>query len=214
MQRLIAVVTFALLLALAPAAAARPTPSFTATPGADQTVAFDASASVCEFGPCGYSWTWDNGTRLGVAMGKGVRITYRFPVGGPQTVVLKMSDRCAAGSATFCPATTSRQVLVTAAPGTARPPASTSPPPAAAPTADAMPGQTIGVTIARAKVCRTPGRGVIRSILLGTRFRVDRVYRVAHGRSRGLWLHGTATFTGASGRPVKVSGWVKASAFA
>ena len=37
-------------------------------------------------------------------MGSGVRITYRFPVSGPQTVVLKVSGHCAAGS-TSCSGT-------------------------------------------------------------------------------------------------------------
>jgi hypothetical protein len=234
MQRSFAVVTLILLLATASTAVAASTPTFTATPGADQTVTFDASASVCEFGPCGYDWRWDNGTRLGVTMGSGVRITYRFPVSGPQTVVLKVSGHCAAGSINLCSASVSQQVIVPPAasgPAPAPPPPPPPPPPPApapapaprkaSPALTAKAGQTVKVTIARAKVDKAPGRAFIGTIFKGNRFRIDRVKRVTHGPAKGRWLHGTATVTGkhargADGRirPLQITGWVRATAFA
>jgi hypothetical protein len=209
MQRPIAVAASILLLALAAStAAAHVVPAFTATPAGNQTVVLDASATVCEFGPCGYTWRWDDGTRLGVTIGSGVRVTYRFAESGTQTVVLKVSEHCAAGSASFCPATVSKQVVV--------PPASASPPPpaAAAPKAAVKPGQVIRVTKAVARVRREPGKILVGSLARGDRFRVDRTHRVQRGPAKGLWYHGTGTATGTRARPLKLTGWVKASAFA
>jgi hypothetical protein len=207
-----AVATILLLALTAPTAGAHVVPAFTATPAGDQTLVLDASATICEFGPCGYTWRWDDGTRLGVTIGSGVRVTYRFSASGPQTVVLKVSEHCAAGSASFCPATTSKQVLV--------PPASASPPPppaarppSAAPKA-AKPGQLIRVTAAVARVRRAPGTFLVGSLTRGDRFRVDRTHRVRRGPAKGLWYHGTGTATAGRARPLKISGWVKASAFA
>jgi hypothetical protein len=212
----IAAVLTALLVAAAPAAASS-VPSFTATPGVDRTVAFDASSSVCEFGPCGYNWRWDDGSRLGVTMGQGVRLSYRFAQSGPQTVVLTVSGHCNAGSSSFCPRSLSKQVIVPAssAPPSSPPPpapAPAPPPPPAAPKrkAAARPGQTVTVTVARAKVDREPGRRVIGSIAAGSRLRVDRIHRVTRGRAKGLWYHGTAARAGGS----KITGWVRATAFA
>jgi hypothetical protein len=221
MPRSIAVATLAVLLAIAIAstAVAAPAPSFTATPGTDRTVMFDASASPCQFGPCGYNWLWDNGTRLGVTMGSGVRITYRFPVSGPQTVVLKVSGHCAAGSASFCPAIVSQQVIVP--PAAAAPNPAPSPAPRkASPATTAKAGQTVKVTVARAKVDKAPGRGFIGTIFKGNRFKIDRIKRVTHGPAKGRWFHGTATVTGTHARgadgkirPFKLTGWVRATAF-
>lgn len=47
----IAVVPVAALLVVVSTAEAAAVPSFTATSGADQTVALDAPASACDFGP-------------------------------------------------------------------------------------------------------------------------------------------------------------------
>lgn len=208
-QRTIAVAASTLLLVLAAStAAAHVVPAFTATPAGNQTVVLDASATVCEFGPCGYTWRWDDGTRLGVTIGSGVRVTYRFPESGTQTVVLKVSEHCAAGSASFCPATASKQVVVPPASGSAPPP------PPAAPKAAAKPGQLIRVTAAVARVRREPGKILVGSLARGDRFRVDRTHRVRRGPAKGLWYHGTGTATGAGARPLKLRGWVKASAFA
>jgi hypothetical protein len=215
-RRPIAVAASALLLALAAStAAAHVVPAFTATPAGNQTVVLDASATVCEFGPCGYTWRWDDGTRLGVTIGSGVRVTYRFPESGTQTVVLKVSEHCAAGSASFCPATASKQVVVPPAPGSAPPPPpATRPPAAAAPKAAVKAGQVIRVTAAIARVRREPGKILVGSLARGDRFRVDRTHRVRRGPAQGLWYHGTGTATGTRARPLKVPGWVKASAFA
>jgi len=214
-RRSIAVAACTLLLALAAStAAAHVVPVFTATPVGNQTVVLDASATVCEFGPCGYTWRWDDGTRLGVTIGSGVRVTYRFPESGTQTVVLKVSEHCAAGSASFCPATASKQVAVPGAPGSSPPPpAATSPPAPAAPKAAVKPGRTIRVTAAVARVRREPGKILAGSLVRGDRFRVDRTHRVRRGPAKGLWYHGTGTTTAAGGGPLKVTGWVKASRF-
>ena len=213
-RRTIAVAASTLLLALvASTAAAHVVPVFTATPAGNQTVVLDASATVCEFGPCGYTWRWDDGTRLGVTIGSGVRVTYRFPESGTQTVVLKVSEHCAAGSASFCPATASKQVVVPPASGSAPPPA-TRPPAATTPKAAVKPGQLIRVTAAVARVRREPGKILVGSLARGDRFRVDRTHRVRRGPAKGLWYHGTGTATRADARPQKLRGWVKASAFA
>ena len=214
-RRAVAVAAATVLLALAAStAAARVVPVFTATPAGNQTVVLDASATVCEFGPCGYSWRWDDGTRLGVTIGSGVRVTYRFPESGTQTVLLKVSEHCAAGSASFCPATASKQVVVPpAAASPPPPPASTRPPAAAAPKAAVKPGQVIRLTAAVARVRREPGKILVGSLARGDRFRVDRTHRVRRGPAKGLWYHGTGTATGARTRPLKISGWVRASAF-
>ncbi|MEA2150865.1 MAG: hypothetical protein QOD69_2695 [Solirubrobacteraceae bacterium] len=221
-----AVLAVACAMACAATADAIPAPSFTATPASDQTVAFDASATVCERGPCGYNWRWADGSRLGVTMGSGVRIAYRFSQSGPQTVVLTFSEHCATGSTSFCSSNTSQQVLVPPAQAAPPPPPSPPPPPPAAapapgpaapqpqPRAAAKPGQTIRVTAARAKVDRDPGRKVVGTLRRGNRFHVDRTHRVKRGTARGLWYHGTATVAGARARPLKVSGWVRATAFA
>lgn len=214
-RRSIAVAACTLLLTLAAStAAAHVVPAFTATPVGDQTVVLDASATVCEFGPCGYTWRWDDGTRLGVTIGSGVRVTYQFPEGGTQTVVLKVSEHCAAGSASFCPATASKQVAVPRAPGSAPPPPAATPPTATAPKAAVQPGQTIRVTAAVARLRREPGKILAGSLVRGDRFRVDRTHRVLRGPAKGLWYHGTGTTTAAGAGPLKVTGWVKASRFA
>jgi hypothetical protein len=212
----------ALAVACAATAEALPAPTFTATPAGDQTVVLDASSTVCEHGPCGYTWRWADGSRLGVTIGNGVRIAYRFPQSGSQTVVLTFSQHCAAGTVSFCPSHTSQQVLVppvNTGPPASPPPPAPAPPPALAPAAPrpraaAKPGQTIRVTAARAKVDRDLGRKVVGTLRRGNRFHVDRTHRVARGSAKGLWYHGTATVTGPRARPLKVSGWVRATAFA
>jgi hypothetical protein len=93
---------------------------------------------------------------------------------------------------------------------------------AAAPAANAASaGQTVKVTADHAYVDNTaPGRVVSGTIFKGNRFKIERVARVTHGSAKGLWYHGTATITGehartAKGiRPFKITGWVKAAAFA
>jgi hypothetical protein len=93
----------------------------------------------------------------------------------------------------------------------------------AAPSASAASaGQTVTVTAKHAYVDnKAPGRAVSGTIFKGNRFKIDRVARVTHGTAKGLWYRGTATVTGehaktAKGeiRPFKITGWVKASAFA
>jgi hypothetical protein len=75
------------------------------------------------------------------------------------------------------------------------------------------PGQIIGVTAATAHVRREPGKISVGRLLRGDRFHVDRVHRVRSGPAKGLWYHGTGSATGIRARPVKVTGWVRASAF-
>jgi hypothetical protein len=93
----------------------------------------------------------------------------------------------------------------------------------AAPAASAAgAGQTVKVTAGHAYVDnKAPGRFVYGTIFKGNRFRIDRVARVTHGSAKGVWYHGTGTVTGehaetakAGIKPFKITGWVKASAFA
>ena len=116
MKRSIAVAASAALLLAAGAssATARPVPSFTATAGLDQTVALDASASVCNIPPCGYTWKYfgPKTNRLGVQMGNLAKISYRFPSIGFYTVTLTVSERCSPAGSSWCPATISKGVTV------------------------------------------------------------------------------------------------------
>ena len=116
MKRSIAAAASAALLLAAGASSAdaRPVPSFTATPALDQTVAFDASATVCNIAPCGYTWKYYGPTtnRLGVQMGYGVKLSYRYPSIGFYTVTLTVSERCSPAGASWCPATLSKSVAV------------------------------------------------------------------------------------------------------
>ncbi|MEA2154107.1 MAG: hypothetical protein QOE11_247 [Solirubrobacteraceae bacterium] len=132
----VAVAAATALLAASPAMAAA-VPSFTAAAAGDQTIAFDASASTCEFGLCGYDWRWADGTRLGATIGSGVTVTFRFSRPGWQTVVLTVSQHCAPGSPNWCPRSLAHQVFV-AGPDPVAPPAPVvTPDPAAAPAAAA-----------------------------------------------------------------------------
>lgn len=83
-------------------------------------------------------------------------------------------------------------------------------------------GQTVKVTAERAYVDnKAPGRVVSGTIFRGNRFKIHRIARVTRGSAKGLWYRGTATVTGEHAknskgeiRPFKITGWVKASAFA
>lgn len=83
-------------------------------------------------------------------------------------------------------------------------------------------GQTVKVTAKSAYVDnKAPGRFVSGTIFRGNRFKIRRIARVTHGSAKGLWYLGTATVTGEHAkdskgeiRPFKITGWVKASAFA
>jgi hypothetical protein len=116
MKRSTKVAACAALLASASVATAgaAAVPQFTASQDSDGTMQFDGSSSVCEFGPCGYNWRWDDGTRLGVNMGSGPVVAYQFPAPGWQMVTLKVSQHCFEGSARWCWRTLSEQVYVAA----------------------------------------------------------------------------------------------------
>jgi hypothetical protein len=83
-------------------------------------------------------------------------------------------------------------------------------------------GQTVKVTAKRAYVDnKAPGRVFSGTIFKGNKFKIDRIARVTHGTAKGLWYHGTATVTGEHAknskgeiRPFRITGWVKAAAFA
>jgi len=109
-----AILAVLLLAATSSVAAATPTPSFTATPGLDQTVTFDASSTVCDVAPCGYGWKYYGATtnRLGVQMGSVPVATYRFPSIGFYRVVLTVSERCSPASARYCPASVTQYISV------------------------------------------------------------------------------------------------------
>jgi len=114
MKRSTKVAACAALLASAsvPTAGATVVPQFTATQAADGTMEFDGSASTCDFGPCGFNWRWDDGSRLGVNMGSGPVVEFQFPAPGWQMVTLKVSEHCFEGSARWCWRTVSEQVFV------------------------------------------------------------------------------------------------------
>ena len=117
MKRLFVTAVAALALAAASAspAAADPLPSFLATPIAGLTMTLnEAGAIPCQYGPCGYNWKYFTPTtnRLGVQIGNLPQVTYRFPAAGWYTIVLKVSNHCAATSSTWCPKTISQQVYV------------------------------------------------------------------------------------------------------
>jgi hypothetical protein len=117
MKRLTAALVSAAALLLAAGSApamASPLPSFIAIPTLNQTVAFDASASVCHIGFCGYNWKYFGATtnRLGAQMGGTPKLSFRFPAIGLYTVVLTMSEKCAPTSTRWCPASISQPVLV------------------------------------------------------------------------------------------------------
>jgi len=81
-------------------------------------------------------------------------------------------------------------------------------------------GQTVKVTAKQAYVDnKAPGRIVIGTVFKGWRFKIDRVERVAHGPAKGLWYRGTTVGAHAKNakgetKPFKITGWVKATAFA
>lgn len=118
MKRLFAVAVAALFIGAASAstAAATPIPSFVATSLPGLITTLDATASPCQYGPCGYTWRYFSSTtnRLGVQMGYGARISYTFPAIGWYTVVLKVSSHCSATGSTWCWGTTYQQVLAIA----------------------------------------------------------------------------------------------------
>jgi hypothetical protein len=114
MKRLLAaaVASALILVAGASSADARPTPSFTALAMGGQTVAFDASASVCAISYCGYNWKYYGPTtnRLGVQMGNLAKISFRFPAIGFYSVILTVSEKCSPKGVSSCPATLQQQV--------------------------------------------------------------------------------------------------------
>jgi hypothetical protein len=113
---IVLIILILLLLFVADRASAAPTAaSFTATQVAPLTVTVDSSATVCPWGFCSSSWRYYGSTtnRLGVTMGYGSPLTYRFPVAGVYSIVLTYSVRCSAGSRSWCPATASQSLAVT-----------------------------------------------------------------------------------------------------
>lgn len=86
---------------------ATPTVTFTTTSLGDQTFAFDASSTVCRYGPCSYNWRYYGQTtnRLGATLGYGVKVAFRFPAIGIYSVVLQVGERCSPGSARWCAGT-------------------------------------------------------------------------------------------------------------
>jgi len=109
-------VLIAVAFTAAEVASATPTTaSFTVTQTAPLTVTFDSSATVCPWGFCSSSWRYYGPTtnRLGVTMGYGSPLAFRFPAAGVYSIVLTYSVRCSAGSRSWCPATASQSLAVT-----------------------------------------------------------------------------------------------------
>ncbi len=158
MKHPMAVAVSAALLAsgVGATAIAAPVPAFTATPAGGQTMVLDGSASICEFGPCGYHWRLADGSRLGVTIGSGPVVSYDFPAPGAQTVILKVSQHCFDGSSNWCWRTLAQTVVVPEPdpvvvpdppadpPVVTDPPVVIDPPPAADPVAAPAPDQPGG----------------------------------------------------------------------
>jgi hypothetical protein len=115
MSRLALLTLAALALTVAPASATPTTAQFTAVQTAPLTVTVDSSATVCPWGFCSSSWRYYGPTtnRLGVTMGYGSPLAFRFPAAGVYSIVLTYSVRCSAGSRSWCPATASQSLAVT-----------------------------------------------------------------------------------------------------
>lgn len=112
MKRILLLAALAATLCVAAPAAATPTVTFTTTSLGDQTFTFDATSTVCRYGPCAYNWRYFGATtsHLGATLGAGVKVTFRFPVPGVYSVVLTVSERCSATSRTWCPGRASTTV--------------------------------------------------------------------------------------------------------
>src|SRR4051812_40007096 len=87
-----ALVAAAFVALLAAPSAATPTPSFTVSenPTVGVPVTFDATATICDAEPCGYSWRILNGTRLGINFARGPVATYTFTQPGLVQVALRV----------------------------------------------------------------------------------------------------------------------------
>src|SRR4051812_35398128 len=92
MPRLLTLLTILLAAVLAPAAMATPTPSFTVSdsPAVGVPVTFDATATVCDAEPCGYTWRIIDGSRLGITFGRTPIATYTFDEPGLVQVQLRV----------------------------------------------------------------------------------------------------------------------------
>src|SRR4051794_21991540 len=92
MPRLLPLLTILLAAVLAPAAQATPTPSFTVSdsPTVGVPVPFDATATVCDAEPCGYTWRILDGSRLGINFARTPLATYTFDEPGLVAVQLRV----------------------------------------------------------------------------------------------------------------------------
>ena len=92
MLRLVSLLTILFTAALATAAQATPTPSFTVSdsPTVGIPVTFDATATVCDAEPCGYTWRILDGSRLGITFGRTPVARYTFDEPGLVAVQLRV----------------------------------------------------------------------------------------------------------------------------
>ena len=92
MLRLVPPLTTVFVAVLATAAMATPTPSFTVSdaPTVGIPVTFDATATVCDAEPCGYTWRIDDGSRLGITFGRTPVATYTFDEPGLAHIRLRV----------------------------------------------------------------------------------------------------------------------------
>ena len=92
MLRLVSLLTILFTAALATAAQATPTPAFTVSgsPTVGIPVTFDATATVCDAEPCGYTWRILDGSRLGITFGRTPIATYTFDEPGLVAVQLRV----------------------------------------------------------------------------------------------------------------------------
>jgi hypothetical protein len=92
MLRLVSLLTILFTAALATAAQATPTPSFSVSdsPTVGIPVTFDATATVCDAEPCGYTWRILDGSRLGITFGRTPVATYTFDEPGLVAVQLRV----------------------------------------------------------------------------------------------------------------------------
>ena len=92
MLRLVSLLTILFTAALATAAQATPTPSFTVSdsPTVGIPVTFDATGTVCDAEPCGYTWRILDGSRLGITFGRTPVARYTFDEPGLVAVQLRV----------------------------------------------------------------------------------------------------------------------------
>lgn len=135
--------TVALALSLATAASATPVPAFTVSENPTVGVAanFDATATICDAPPCGYTWLIVDGSRLGITFSRLPTATYTFSerqVGLIQIELTVVNSNPRIGGPSPREATLSK--FITVAPAVSAPVPLAPPPPCSAGSFPVTPG--------------------------------------------------------------------------